>query len=210
MLRILRACTDKTSAAAFGIPLDRKREAISRAEKGLVNETTTIDLIHKALDAYRAEIPDFVRQAAVALTTPQVAAQQVPSVGQPRDLEVFRLIELKEVSSLGIEETVSSVASDCPDEQAFAIKVSDTALEPEIRKDSIVVLSKAQRLSEGLLVGVAIANDGIIVRRYSRGNGNNPTVKLSSSKPDLYPTLNCHSKKDIRWIYPVYSVITRI
>jgi hypothetical protein len=205
MLRLIRACTG-LSAEDFGKPLQRGRGAVEQAEKSVVLAETVESLIGKALAQYASEIPDFLAVEANRLLNRNVG----PTAGAEKpQASMFRSIEVRGINRLGQEEVKSSTVSDCPSERAFAITASDTALEPEIRKGSLIVLDPDAHPTEGTLVGVSLNHGGILVRRYSLIPGERPKILLTSPHPAEYHELTLDPKMELKWIYPVYSVTTK-
>jgi hypothetical protein len=205
MLRLIRACTG-LSARDFGKPLQRGRGAIEQAEKSGVSEKTIESLVGKALAQYASEIPDFLAAEANKLLNRR--DEPVARADKPQ-ASMFRSIEVRAINRLGQEEVKSNAVSDCPSDRAFAITAGDTALEPEIRKGSLIVLDPDAHLTEGTLVGVSLNHGGILVRRYSLIPGERPKVLLTSSRPAEYHELTLDPKTELQWIFPVYSVTTR-
>jgi len=201
---MIRACTGKSSAAAFASPLSCGRAIIEKAEAGTAKSKTIQKLVAKALEAYAREIPDFLSIEARKLIDAPAATPSKEYVLESAQKK-FREIEIKEINRLGIELTTGSMMTDCPSDRAFAIVVRDTSLTPEVQKGAFVVLDPDAHPSEGNLVGASLASSGIIVRRYSKVGGSKPKIVLTSPHYQEYPPRTC-TKNELLWIHPVYSI----
>lgn len=98
-----------------------------------------------------------------------------------------------------------TVATNCPDEQAFAVEINGDSMEPKFYKGDIVVLMPSQKPCNNTLVVARLANEGVVFKVFSsRGN----EITLTSYNQIHRPIIVDESS--VHWVFPVWQVIRNV
>lgn len=97
------------------------------------------------------------------------------------------------------------IPSICKGPRAFSLVVEGDSMEPRCMAGDIVAIDPDEDLRNGCMVVAKLRDDGIILRRYVKIDGER--VKLIPYNT-LYPSIE-YSLKDFHWIYPVHSTTRR-
>jgi len=90
------------------------------------------------------------------------------------------------------------------DPKSFALIVEGDSMSPHCLPGDLVVLMPSEEARNGCIVVAKLADDGIILRRYTRL----PTgIRLSAYNP-VYPAAD-YPPEAFSWIYPVHSTVRR-
>ena len=94
--------------------------------------------------------------------------------------------------------------STCRDPKSFSLVVEGDSMSPHCLPGDLVVLMPSEEARNGCIVVAKLADDGIILRRYTRLSTG---IRLSAYNP-VYPAAD-YPPEAFSWIYPVHSTVRR-
>ncbi len=100
------------------------------------------------------------------------------------------------------------IATDCPDEQAFAVEIQGDSMEPKYLQGDIAVLMPAHQPRNGSLV-VARLEEGVVFKVFTvRDQSPIRICSFTSYNPVFQPIEVSESK--VIWNYPVYQIVRQV
>jgi len=100
------------------------------------------------------------------------------------------------------------IATDCPDEQAFAVEIQGDSMEPKYLQGDIAVLMPTHQPRNGSLV-VARLEEGIVFKVFTvRDQSPIRICSFTSYNPVFQPIEVSESK--VMWNFPVYQIVRQI
>lgn len=101
------------------------------------------------------------------------------------------------------------VATDCPDEQAFAVEIHGDSMEPKFFQGDIAVLMPTHEPRNGSLVVARLANEGVVFKVFTARNQSSiRTCSFTSYNPVFQPIEV--SESSVIWNFPVYQIIRQV
>jgi SOS-response transcriptional repressor LexA len=101
------------------------------------------------------------------------------------------------------------VATDCPDEQAFAVEIQGDSMEPKFFPGDIAVLMPTQQPRNGSLVVARLADEGIVFKVFTaRAQSSLRICSFTSYNPVFQPIEVSESR--VIWNYPVYQTVRQV
>ena len=181
-LRYVMQCSQKDFARKLGI----SRSYLSKLEKGQHEVSSKVASRYKLLSQNNS-----AQQASSGARSIPIRSMAEAGAG----------IDYDELP-LSWQETV---ATDCPDEQAFAVEINGDSMEPKFYKGDIVVLMPSQKPCNGTLVVARLANEGVVFKVFSsRGN----EITLTSYNQIHRPIVV--DEASVYWVFPVWQVIRNV
>ncbi len=101
------------------------------------------------------------------------------------------------------------LASDCPDQKAFAVEIQGDSMEPKFFQGDLAVLMPGQSPRNGSLVVARLENEGVVFKIFTAKD--HPSLRrccFTSYNPVFQPIEVPEDK--ILWNYPVYQVVRQI
>jgi SOS-response transcriptional repressor LexA len=100
------------------------------------------------------------------------------------------------------------IATDCPDEQAFAVEIQGDSMEPKYLQGDIAVLMPTHQPRNGSLV-VARLEEGIVFKVFTvRDQSPMRICSFTSYNPVFQPIEVSESR--VMWNYPVYQIVRQV
>lgn len=101
------------------------------------------------------------------------------------------------------------VATDCPDDQAFAVEIQGDSMEPKFFPGDIAILMPTHQPRNGSLVVARLADEGVVFKVFtSRNQSPIRTCSFSSYNRVFQPIEVLESS--VVWNFPVYQVIRQV
>ena len=101
------------------------------------------------------------------------------------------------------------IATDCPDEQAFAVEIQGDSMEPKFFPGDIAVLMPTQQPRNGSLVVARLADEGIVFKVFTmRDQSSLRVCSFSSYNPVFQPIEVSESR--VIWNFPVYQIVRQV
>ncbi len=97
-----------------------------------------------------------------------------------------------------------TVATTYRGKRVYGLRVEGVSMEPRYNNGDIVILDVDAEPRNGKGVVVKFANDAVQIRLYHKLQ--NGKIRLTSTKPDIYPT-DDYSLSDFAWIHPVLQTV---
>jgi SOS-response transcriptional repressor LexA len=101
------------------------------------------------------------------------------------------------------------VATDCPDEQAFAVEIQGDSMEPKFFSGDIAILMPTRQPRNGSLVVARLEDEGVVFKVFTaREQSPVRTCSFTSYNPVFQPIEV--SESVVIWNYPVYQIVRQI
>ena len=101
------------------------------------------------------------------------------------------------------------VATDCPDERAFAVEIQGDSMEPKYLPGDIAVLMPTRQPRNGSLVVARLVDEGIVFKVFTaRDQSPMRICSFSSYNPVFQPIEVPESR--IIWSFPVYQIVRQV
>ncbi len=101
------------------------------------------------------------------------------------------------------------VATDCPDEHAFAVEIQGDSMEPKFYPGDIAVLMPTRQPRNGCLVVALLEREGVVFKVFAaREMSSGRLCSFTSHNPVFQPIEVPES--NVIWKYPVYQVIRQV
>lgn len=101
------------------------------------------------------------------------------------------------------------VATDCPDEQAFAVEIQGDSMESKFFPGDIAVLMPTHQPRNGSLVVARLEHEGVVFKIFTaRDKSPMRICSFSSYNPVFQPIEVLESS--VVWNYPVYQIIRQV
>lgn len=155
------------------------------------------------LQSHIEQIQQYGLALNVAQSTLLVTLRKIPVVSWS-EAENMATIEIESLK----EQFQENVPTDCPDPNAFALKIHGDSMMPEFREGDIAVLMPSESPRIGLPVFANLKNEGIVFRVFNYIGVDREVYRLTCLNP-TYPPLDVRAD-ELHWIYPVHSVNKKI
>ncbi len=101
------------------------------------------------------------------------------------------------------------VATDCPDEQAFAVEIQGDSMEPKFFPGDLAVLMPTQQPRNGSLVVARLADEGIVFKVFTARD--QPAARICSftSYNPVFQPIEV-SENRVIWNFPVYQIVRQV
>jgi len=101
------------------------------------------------------------------------------------------------------------VATDCPDEQAFAVEIQGDSMEPKFFPGDIAVLMPTRQPRNGSLVVARLDREGVVFKVFTaRDNSPIRSCTFTSYNPVFQPIEVLGSS--VIWNFPVYQIVRQV
>jgi SOS-response transcriptional repressor LexA len=127
-------------------------------------------------------------------------ARQVPIVSWA---QAGKLVAYTELDDSWLEFT----ATNCRDENCFAVIISGDSMEPKYSAGDIAILVPNVEPRHGCLVVCKLKNEGVFFKRFQQA-ADGKSFRLASFNP-AYPPIRCR-REDFVWVYPVFQVTKNV
>jgi len=101
------------------------------------------------------------------------------------------------------------VATDCPDEQAFAVEIQGDSMEPKFFPGDIAVLMPAQQPRNGSLVVARLADEGIVFKVFTARDQSSARICSFTSYNPVFQPIEV-SESRVIWNFPVYQIVRQV
>jgi phage repressor protein C with HTH and peptisase S24 domain len=101
------------------------------------------------------------------------------------------------------------VATDCPDEQAFAVEIQGDSMEPKFFPGDIAVLMPGRQPRNGSLVVARLENEGIVFKVFTAREHPPGRVCTFTSYNQVFQPIEV-PESSVIWNYPVYQIIRQV
>lgn len=98
------------------------------------------------------------------------------------------------------------VATDCPDEQAFAVEIQGDSMEPRFSPGDIVVLMPSQQPRNGSLVVARLESEGVVFKVFAARDRLPMRICSFTSYNPVFQAIEV-PEASVIWNYPVYQII---
>jgi SOS-response transcriptional repressor LexA len=98
-----------------------------------------------------------------------------------------------------------TMATDCPKEKVFAVRLEGDSMEPRFADGDVLVVMSEEAPYSGCFAVVKFRNEGVVFRRIELTGG---MVRLMPIN-DRYPTSE-YPIEDFEWIHPVWGRFTQM
>lgn len=97
------------------------------------------------------------------------------------------------------------IATDCPDEQAFAVEIQGDSMEPKFFQGDIAILMPSHQPRNGSLVVARLEREGIVFKVFTARD----QICSFTSYNSVFRLIEV-SASDVIWNYPVYQIIRQV
>ena len=101
------------------------------------------------------------------------------------------------------------VATDCPDEQAFAVEIQGDSMEPKYSPGDFAVLMPTHQPRNNSLVVARLVNEGVVFKVFTARDQSSARICTFSSYNSVFQPIEV-SESSVIWNLPVYQVIRQI
>jgi phage repressor protein C with HTH and peptisase S24 domain len=101
------------------------------------------------------------------------------------------------------------VATDCPDEQAFAVEIQGDSMEPKFFPGDIAVLMPSNQPRNGSLVVARLESEGVVCKVFTARVQEPMRICTFTSYNPVFQPIEVPEARVI-WNYPVYQVIRQV
>ena len=101
------------------------------------------------------------------------------------------------------------VATDCPDEQAFAVEIQGDSMEPKFFQGDIAVLMPTHKPRNGSLVVARLQDEGVVFKVFTARDQSATRICSFSSYNPVFQLIEV-SENRVIWNYPVYQTIRQV
>ncbi len=101
------------------------------------------------------------------------------------------------------------VATDCPDDQAFAVEIQGDSMEPKFFPGDIAVLMPSLQPRNGSLVVARLETEGIVFKVFTAREQLPVRACCFTSYNHVFQPIEV-SESSVIWNYPVYQVIRQV
>ena len=127
----------------------------------------TFDKVMNILQAYRADVLDFLRSTGYLPKDAEPAA-----IGKMRKIPVVSWVAAGKRAEVGVsfheKEALEWIVSDVSGENNFALRVKGDAMEPEFKEQDILIVSPATKALSGDYVVIKNAKEEATFRQYKQ------------------------------------------
>jgi len=101
------------------------------------------------------------------------------------------------------------VATDCPDEQAFAVEIQGDSMEPKFFPGDIAVLMPTRPPRNGSLVVARLEQEGVVFKVFTARDQPPKRVCCFTSYNSVYQLIEV-PESSVIWNFPVYQIIRQV
>lgn len=101
------------------------------------------------------------------------------------------------------------VATDCPDEQAFAVEIQGDSMEPKFFPGDIAVLMPSHQPRNGSLVVARLESEGVVFKVFTARIQDPMRICTFTSYNPVFQPIEVPEARVV-WNYPVYQVIRQV
>jgi phage repressor protein C with HTH and peptisase S24 domain len=101
------------------------------------------------------------------------------------------------------------VATDCPDERAFAIEIQGDSMEPKYLQGDIAVLMPGHQPRNGSLVVARLEHEGVVFKVFTARDQSPRRICCFTSYNAVFQPIEV-SESSIRWNFPVYQIVRQV
>ncbi len=98
------------------------------------------------------------------------------------------------------------VATDCADEQAFAVEIQGDSMEPKYLQGDIAVLMPTRQPRNGSLVVARLADEGIVFKVFPARHQSSIRICSFTSYNPVFQPIEV-SESSVIWNFPVYQIV---
>lgn len=101
------------------------------------------------------------------------------------------------------------VATDCPDERAFAVEIQGDSMEPKFFQGDVAVLMPAYQPRNGDLVVARLEREGVVFKVFTTRIQSSAKICSFTSYNPVFQAIDV-PESSVMWKYPVYQVIRQV
>lgn len=101
------------------------------------------------------------------------------------------------------------VATDCPDEQAFAVEIQGDSMEPKFFPGDIAVLMPTHQPRNGSLVVARLENEGVVFKVFTARDQSPMRICCFTSYNPVFQPMEV-SERCVIWNFPVYQIVRQV
>lgn len=101
------------------------------------------------------------------------------------------------------------VATDCPDEQAFAVEIQGDSMEPKYFHGDIAVLMPTHQPRNGSLVVARLEQEGIVFKVFTVRAQSPVRICSFTSYNHVYQPIEV-PESSVIWSFPVYQIVRQV
>jgi phage repressor protein C with HTH and peptisase S24 domain len=101
------------------------------------------------------------------------------------------------------------VATDCPDERAFAVEIQGDSMEPKFFPGDIAVLMPTHQPRNGSLVVARLEREGVVFKVFTARDQSPVRICSFTSYNPVFQPIEV-SESNVIWSFPVYQIIRQV
>lgn len=101
------------------------------------------------------------------------------------------------------------VATDCPDERAFAVEIQGDSMEPKFSPGDIAVLMPTRQPRNGSLVVARLEREGVVFKVFTARDQLPVRICCFTSYNSVFQPLEV-PESNVIWNYPVYQTVRQV
>jgi SOS-response transcriptional repressor LexA len=101
------------------------------------------------------------------------------------------------------------VATDCPDEQAFAVEIQGDSMEPKFFQGDIAVLMPTKQPRNGSLVVARLEREGIVFKVFTARECSPARICSFTSYNPVFQPIEV-PESSVNWNFPVFQIIRQV
>jgi phage repressor protein C with HTH and peptisase S24 domain len=101
------------------------------------------------------------------------------------------------------------VATDCPDEQAFAVEIQGDSMEPKFFPGDIAVLMPTHQPRNGSLVVARLEREGVVFKVFTARDQLPMRICCFTSYNSVFQPIEV-PETSVIWNYPVYQIVRQV
>ena len=101
------------------------------------------------------------------------------------------------------------VATDCPDERAFAVEIQGDSMEPKIFPGDIAVLMPTHQPRNGSLVVARLENEGVVFQVFTAREQTSLRTCCFTSYNAVFQPIEV-PESSVLWNFPVYQIVRQV
>lgn len=157
------------------------------------------------------------RQLSAKLSSRLAALCRTGGLGAKNAMDGARLIPVRSWAQAGLgfdfEELPldwqKQVATDCPDDQAFAVEIQGDSMEPKYFQGDVAVLMPGHLPRNGSLVVAKLVNEGVVLKVFTGRNESAVRTCCFTSYNPVFRPIEV-PETSVMWNFPVHQIIRQI
>jgi len=101
------------------------------------------------------------------------------------------------------------VATDCPDESAFAVEIQGDSMEPKFFPGDVAVLMPSHQPRNGSLVVARLMDEGIVFKIFTVRDQSSKRICFFSSYNPVFQPIEVPEAR-VLWSFPVYQIVRQV